>query len=144
MLLFHVKGVLNGPWKWAHERCNQINSRPTNDNIVVGDNAEGREHRSKTDTSQSGVDTSEYTNVTALELLTENKLHKGDGDTDRKKHKPVWYEEKCTAPFVAEVGEAPEISESDAVSNHSKEESCSVEPSGTIWFGIISIFEDSV
>lgn len=77
-----VGGVLDGPGEGALERHNQVDQGPTDDDVVVCDDAEGGEDGCETNTRQTGVDSSEYTDITALEFLAEHELHEGYGDAD--------------------------------------------------------------
>lgn len=132
---------MDGPWKGADERHDQVDQGPSNDNVVIGDNAERRENGSESDTGKTGVDSTEHTDVTSLEFLTERELHKCNGDTNGKEADPVGDEEEGTSPLIAQVGETPEVSKTDTVADHSKDKGGATEPSGS--FGaLVSISED--
>ena len=75
------------------------------------------------------MDSSEHTDVTALEFLTERKLHKGDRQSDCEEADPVWDEEQGATPLIAEVREPPEVTQADTVADHSENESRSTQPS---------------
>ena len=123
--------VLDRPGEWAHERHDQVDEGPSDDDVVVGDDAEGGEDGGEADSRKAGVDSTEHTDVTALELLAERELHESDGDANREEANEVGYEEESAAPRVAEVGETPEVSEADTVADHSKNESGAREPSSS-------------
>jgi len=77
------------------------------------------------------VDSSEYTDVTALEFLTERELHESNGDANGEQADPVGDEEQGATPFEAEIGESPEVTEADTVADHSEDESRTTQPSST-------------
>ena len=78
------------------------------------------------------MDATEYTDVTALELLTERHLHERDGDTNQEEAAKVRNEEECTTPGVAQVWETPEVSKADTVADHSQDERGVAEPSRSL------------
>ena len=78
------------------------------------------------------MDAAEHTDVTALELLSERHLHERDGDADKEEAAEVGDEEESTTPSVAQVGEAPEITKTDAVADHSQDERGMAEPSRSL------------
>ena len=66
-----IARLLDGPGQGALEGHDQVDQGPANDNVVVSDNAERGEYGSQSDSRQTRMDTSEYTDVSALEFLTE-------------------------------------------------------------------------
>ena len=78
------------------------------------------------------MNTSEHSNITSLELLAETELHKGHWNTNAKKANPVGNEEQGSTPLVAQVRETPEVSKTDAVSNHSQDKCGSAQPAGSL------------
>ena len=127
-----VLSALDRPWKWADERHNEVNQRPSNDDVVVSHDTEGREDGRKADSSESRMDSTEHSNITSLELLTKGKLHESHGDTNGEQADPVRDEEESTTPLITQIGEAPEVSETDTVADHSKNESGAGEPSSSL------------
>ena len=77
------------------------------------------------------MDSSEHTDVTALEFLTEWELHKGNRQADCDQAAPVGDEEQGATPLIAEVREPPEVAQADTVADHSEDESRSTQPSST-------------
>ena len=77
------------------------------------------------------MDSSEHTDVTALEFLAETKLHEHNGEANREQAAPVGDEEQGSTPLVAEVRESPEVSQADTVADHSEDESRTTQPSST-------------
>ena len=123
--------LLDGPWKGTLEGHDQVDQGPANDDVVVSDNAERGEHWCESDSRKTRVNSSEYTDVTTLEFLTEWEFHKSDGKSNRDQATPVRDEEQGASPFVAEVREPPEVTQADTVSHHSEDESSSTQPSST-------------
>lgn len=126
--MLSVRSVLDGPGQGALERHDKVDERPSDDDVVVGDDAEGGQDGRQTDSRQSRVDASEDTDITALKLLTERELHECHRDTDGQQADPVRDEEENATPFVAEVREPPEVTEADAVADHSKDEGRATQP----------------
>ena len=129
--------VLHRPGEGANEGHNQVDQRPADDDVVVSHNAEGSENGSQTHAGEARMDSTEDTDISALELLTERQLHESDGDTDSEEAYEVRNEEECATPGEAQVGETPEVSEADTVADHSEDEGPTGEPSsslGTIVF----------
>ncbi len=131
-VLCDVGGVRHRPWKWVHEGRNKVDQGPSDDHIVVGGDEEGGQDRGKSDSHESWVDSTEHSDISALELLSERQLHESDWKTNREEAEEVWNEEEGSSPLEAEVRETPEVSESDAVTNHSEDEGHSGQPSGTL------------
>ena len=78
------------------------------------------------------MNTSEHSNITALEFLAETELHKGHWNTNGKEANPVGNEEQSSTPLEAQVGETPEVSKADTVANHSQDECGSAQPAGPL------------
>ena len=135
-----VRGVHDGPRQGVDEWHHQVDQRPANDDVVVGHDAERGEDGRCADTREPRVYSSEHSNVTALELLAETKLHEGHRNTNGEKADPVGDEEEGTAPLEAQIGEAPEVSEADTVANHSQDESGTAQPAGSL--SIISLIRE--
>ena len=121
--------LLDGPRKGTLERHDQVDQGPANDDVVVSDNAERGEYWSKSDSRKTRVNSSEHTDVTALEFLTEWELHKGNRQADCDQAAPVGDEEQGATPLIAEVREPPEVTQADTVADHSENESRSTQPS---------------
>ena len=134
-------GALDRPWKGADERHDQVDEGPSNDNVVIGDDAERCKNGSETDTGKTGVDSTEHTDVTSLEFLTKRELHECYGDTNAEEADPVGDKEEGTTPLIAQVGETPEVSKTDTVADHGEDEGGATEPSGS-FRAFISISED--
>jgi len=77
-------GVGNRPGQGVLERGKEVDHSPSNDDLVVERDAVGSDNGSKTDTGKSGVDTTEHTDVTTLELLTHRQLEKHHRDTNEE------------------------------------------------------------
>lgn len=60
-----------GPGEGVNEGGEEVHKRPGNDHIVIEGDGKGGEHGGKSNTGESGVDTTEHTNITTLEELTE-------------------------------------------------------------------------
>jgi len=136
-----ISGVGSGPGQGVDERHNEVDQGPANDDVVVGHNVVGGEHGGTTNTSEAGVDAAEHTDVTALELLAEGELHEGHGDTDEEEADEVGDEEESTTPGVAQVGEAPEVTEADGVADHGEDESRATHPTLTLFdFALLFLF----
>ena len=136
-----VAGALDRPGQGINERHDQVDQRPTDDDVVVGDDTEGSENGRQTDTGKTRVNSTEHTDVTALELLAERELHERYGDTDGEEAGPVGDEEEGTAPLIAQVGETPEVSETDTVADHSEDESHATQPTGS-FSALVLIFKE--
>ena len=130
--LVDVSCVGERPWKWVLEGSNQVDEGPSDDHVVVGSDAVSRHDRGKTNTHKSWVNSTEHSNISTLELLSEGQLHKSNWQSNGHKAEEVWHEEESTTPFETEVRETPEVSKSDTVTNHSKDEGGSAEPSSTL------------
>ena len=78
------------------------------------------------------MDSTEHTDISALELLTERELHEGNGNTNSDQANEVGYEEESSTPGEAQVGETPEVSKADTVADHSEDEGPPREPSGSL------------
>ena len=137
-----VGGPLHRPGQWRDEGHDQVDQRPPDDDVVVGDDAEGGEDGGEADTSQPRVDASEDTDVTALKLLTERHLHERDGNANEDQARPVGDEEEGSSPGEAQVGEAPEVAEADAVAHHREDVGHPAEPARTLG-ALVLIFEDA-
>ena len=135
-----VCGVHARPGQRVDKGHHQIDQRPADDDVVIGHNAEGGEDRRCSDTRESWVNTSEHSNITTLELLAETELHEGHRNTNGKQADPVGNEEEGSTPLEAQVRETPEVSEADAIANHSQDESCSTQPAGS--FSVISFIRE--
>ena len=68
------------------------------------------------------MDATEHADVAALELLAQGELEQEHGDAEEEEGDQVGNEEESTAPLVAEVGEAPEVTESDGGTDGSQHE----------------------
>ena len=77
------------------------------------------------------MDSTEHTDITTLEFLTECHLHESHWDSNEEQADPVWDEEKHASPSEAEVRETPEVSETDTVADHSNDVSPSTQPTRT-------------
>ena len=136
-----VAGVGSGPGKGVDESHDEVDQGPANDDVVVGHDVVGGEHRGSTHTGEAGMDTAEHTDVTTLELLAEGELHKGHGDTDEEEANEVGDEEESTTPSVAQVGEAPEVTEADGVADHGEDEGRATHPTLTLLdFALLFLF----
>ena len=89
------------------------------------------------------MDSTEHSNISTLEFLSEGQLHESYWETDCEEAEEVWNEEESSSPFEAKVWETPEVSKSDTVANHSKNEGCSGQPTGTL-DALIFILKDSI
>ena len=87
------------------------------------------------------MDASEDTDVSTLELLTEGQLHECDGEADEEEAEEVGDEEGGTAPLEAEIGESPEVTETDTVADHSKDEGHATQPARSLLFGVGRVSE---
>lgn len=83
------------------------------------------------------MDAAEHTDVTALKFLSERHLHERDGDADKEEAAKIRNEEECTTPGVAQVGEAPEVTQTDAVADHSQDERGVAEPSRSLGVSLV-------
>ena len=90
--------LLDRPWKGTLEGHYQVDQGPANDNVVVSDNAERGEHGSQSNSRKTRMDSSEHTDVSALEFLTERELHKSNRESNRDQADPVRDEEQGTTP----------------------------------------------
>jgi hypothetical protein len=106
--------VLCGPGQWALKGDEEVDDSPSNDDCVVEGDGEGTEDGSHTDTGKSGVDTSEDTDVTTLELLSERELEHEHRKPEEEEAKEVGHEEETTTMLEAKIGETPEVSQSDS------------------------------
>ena len=89
------------------------------------------------------MDSTEHSNISTLEHLSKSKLHKSDWQPNSEEAEQVRDEEESSSPLEAEIWESPEVSETDAIPNHSQDEGHSVEPSGSL--GVrISILEHRI
>jgi hypothetical protein len=70
------------------------------------------------------VNSSEHTNVTTLEELTEGEFKEHHGETEEHKSDKVRDEPDTTTPFEGEVRESPEVTESDGGTDSGKDEGC--------------------
>ena len=140
ILVLSISRSLDGPGEGVDEGHNEVDEGPADDDVVVGHNAEGGQHRGESDTRKSGVDSTEDTDVTALELLSERHLHEGDRDSNEEEAAQVRDEEQSTTPSVAQVGEAPEVAEADTVADHSQDEGGVAQPTRSL--GVSLIFEE--
>ena len=128
----HILDVLDRPGEGRHEGHDQVDQGPADDDVVVGDDAEGGDNRGQTDSGEARVDATEDTDVTALEFLAESELHECNGDADGEEASQVGHEEESATPGEAEVGEAPEVSEADTVADHSEDEGHAGEPPSSL------------
>ena len=129
-----VDHALSRPRQRVHKAQNEVDERPSDDDVVVGSDAERGQDGGKADTGEARVDSSEHTDVTALELLTEGQFHECHGETDEEEADEVGNEEGGTTPGEAEVGETPEVSEADTVANHGKNEGHATQPARSLFF----------
>ena len=106
--------VLCGPGQWALEGYEEVDDSPSDDDGVVEGDGEGTEDGGHSDTGKSGVDTSEDTDVTTLELLSERELKHEHRKPQEEEAKEVGHEEETTTMLEAKIGETPEVSESDS------------------------------
>jgi len=83
------------------------------------------------------VYSSEDTDITALEFLSERELHERDWESNCEQADPVRDEEQGATPLVAKVREPPEVTQADAVADHSEDESRSTQPSSTFCISAI-------
>ena len=127
--LLSVGGVDTGPGEGVLEGSEQVDEGPGNDHIVVEGDGEGGEHGGESDTGEAGVDSTEHTNITTLELLTERELEHEHGDTEEEEADQVGDEEKSTTPLEAEVRETPEVTKTNGGSNGGQDEGVLIDPS---------------
>jgi len=113
---------LDRPGSDVRERGSEVAECDGNEVGVEDVDGECREYRSQSNTVESGVDTAEHTDVTTLEQLSEGQLEHHHGETQEEESEQVGDEEDTTTPFVAEVRETPEVTETDSGSNSSKNE----------------------
>ena len=135
-----ICGVHDGPGQWVDKGHHQIDQRPADNDVVIGHNAEGGEHRRCSDTRESWVNTSEHSNITTLEFLAETELHEGHWNTNGEEANPVGNEEQGSSPLEAKVREAPEVSEADTVADHSQNKSGSAQPASPL--GVFSFIRE--
>jgi len=136
-----VGSVLGGPGEGVLESGEKVDKSPGDDDIVVEGDGKGSEHGGKTDTSETRVDSTEHTDVTSLELLTERELEHKHGDTNEEKAAQIGDEEEGSTPFEAKVRETPEVSKTDCGSDSGEDESGGVCPPLTT-ISFISISEE--
>ena len=127
-----ICGVHDRPGQRVDKGHHQIDQRPADDDVVIGHDAEGSEHRRCSDTRESWVNTSEHSNITTLEFLAQTKLHEGHRNTNSEEANPVGNEEQGSTESVAQVGETPEVSQADTVADHSQNESGSAQPASPL------------
>ena len=127
-----ICGVHDGPGQRVDKGHQQIDQRPADNDVVIGHNAEGGEHRRCSDTRESWVNTSEHSNITALEFLAETEFHEGHWNTNGDEANPVGNEEQSSAPLEAQVGETPEVSKADTVADHSQNKCGSAQPASPL------------
>lgn len=100
----------------------EIASSDGNQVRVENVDGEGGEHRGQTDSIKAGVDSSEHTNVTSLEKLTEGELEEHHWETEEHEGDQVGDEPDTTTPFEGKVGESPEVTETNGGSDSGEDE----------------------
>ena len=59
------------------------------------------------------MDSTEHTNISTLELLSERELEHEHGETEEEEAAQVGHKEEGTTPLEAEVGETPEVTKTN-------------------------------
>ena len=136
-----IDGLLDRPREWAEEAHHEVDQRPADDDVVVSSDHEGSQDRGHADTSQAGVDATEHTDITTLEVLTQSHLHQGDRQTNEEEADEVRHKEGGSTPLEAQIREAPEVAKADAVANHSQDERHAAEPARTVLLSVFLVFE---
>lgn len=106
--------VSDGPGEGVLECGKNVHKSPGDDDVVIESDTEGGKNGSETDTGKARVHTSEHTNISLLEDLSEGELKHEHGDTEEEEAEKIGDEEKSTTPLVAEIGESPEVTETDS------------------------------
>lgn len=75
------------------------------------------------------MDSSEHTDVTTLEELTEGEFEHHHGESEEHQGNEVRDEPDTSTPLVGEVGESPEVTKSDGGSDSGENESGRSSPS---------------
>jgi len=131
-----VSGALDGPGQGVVERVEEERKGPRDQHIVVDNDQVASEGGSETDTIESRVKGVPHVHVTLLDHLTEGELEEDHGDTEAKEAQEVGDEENGSTVLVEQVGESPQVTETDSTADGSDDEGRVVGPAVSFSFSV--------